>query len=293
MIASTRKKYLVDHKEMKSADYVKRFDTTIRHPVDEKDDAELDEEVKLELYPLISSYRRDIFSNGTLDVALLMSPQMSSVMATSEFLCADVTFPEVTHYKYLLNITCYNFLLQKWQVTARVMMNRLTAMAYEKSFELAFKCCTDSDPEFENGKNIVGFVVDFSDAQAKGFESVVGESKAIEVLRGCRVHWMRQAMKQADKMSNNEVEKKLFIKVCTHVPDVDEDHELSILLDVLSGQKSPACLEPLLNIEVTPEESAVKNIHWSRCKNWIKWWKRPRHARMFTKSMKEMTNAEW
>ena len=293
VIANARRKFLVGHKEVKAQQLIKMFDSLVKEKIDEKDNNQIeDDEVKEQLSALISIYRRDIYGDEKMELALLMSAQMSSVMSEAEFICADVTFPDVTPYKYLMNFTCFNYLLHKWQITARVLMTSLTAEAYAKTFEIAFKACTNINPEFDMGNNIEGFIVDFSDAQAKGFETTVGETKAAEVLRGCRVHWMRQAMKLSDRVSKNEVEKKLYVKICQKIPDVEDDVHLDLLFSILSGKKKPIYAKEI--IELLPEEEILDVAHWSeKSQNWAQWWTRSRHVRMFTKAMKLMTDAEW
>ena len=41
------------------------------------------------------------------------------------------------------------------------------------------------------------------------------------------------------------------------------------------------------------EEKAVNTSGWVGATEWAEWWSRPRHVKMFTKSFKDMTDADW
>eukprot|EP00112_Aurelia_sp_Birch-Aquarium-sp1_P022077 Seg6109.1 transcript_id=Seg6109.1/GoldUCD/mRNA.D3Y31 product="hypothetical protein" protein_id=Seg6109.1/GoldUCD/D3Y31 len=290
-IKNMRKKFLLDHKEISAKKYVQKFDSLVRRPLDEKDESELDGDVKDRIEKLVLPYQRNMHCDNDIDNALFMSPQMSSVLANSDFICADVTFPDVAFYKYLLNVAAFNLILMEWQVVARVLMTRMSSKAYTNAFDLIFTACTSDSPAFENGQGIVGIVVDFSDAQAKGVENVMGCKKAAEVLRGCRVHWMRQAERQAERIGENEIERRVFVKVCKAIPDETQDSKINTMFDVLSGKTKVSVLTTILELDA--EERSIDNARWSKAKHWTSWWRKPKHAKMFIKGAKEMSNASW
>ena len=79
---------------------------------------------------------------------------------------------------------------QLWLV-ARVRLDKQTAEAYALAFRKIFNHCFQSSKTFEVGKTLFGVVIDWSDAEAAGLNLAVGEHKAGELLKGCKVHWQR------------------------------------------------------------------------------------------------------
>lgn len=70
---------------------------------------------------------------------------------------------------------------------ARVLLNAQTSKAHATAFRKVFEGTTRRYPSFDNGKNIQGITVDFSDAEAKGLREVLGQEFVNKILRGCKV----------------------------------------------------------------------------------------------------------
>ena len=76
-----------------------------------------------------------------------------------------------------------------WMVVARVRLDKQTAEAYTLAFRKMFDHCSQSSKTFEDGKTLLGIVIDWSDAVAAGLNLAVGEHKTAELLKGCKVQW--------------------------------------------------------------------------------------------------------
>ena len=242
-IHNIRNKFLIDQKEISTRNYIQQFDVVLRKPVDERDKEMLDSGIMERMECLMLPYMRKVYSDDETELALSMSSQMSSVLASSEFICMDVTYPDVNLYRYLMNIAALNLQLIEWQVVIRVLMSRLTTKAYSTTaFGMVANECTAEYPAFQNGEGIVGILLYFSDAQAKGVKSVLGCQKAAEILRGCKVHWLRQAGKQSDKMCTTKAEENLIMRICKELQKIEDELKADFFFDVLSGTKESAYL---------------------------------------------------
>lgn len=145
-----------------------------------------------------------------MSTVVFATPQMLEVLAESLFVEADVTFPGITTFPYLLNIVAYNHLTIQFQVVARVLMSSLTAEAYKLAFGKVFSITTNLYPEFNHGAEVKGWILDFSSAQHQGLAKIIGE-KATEVIRGCEVHFMR-AVKKSQTRFRRMIAQKMFLR---------------------------------------------------------------------------------
>ncbi len=102
---------------------------------------------------------------------------MLEILAESDFVEADVTFPGCASFPYVLNMVAFNLRCNHFQVVARVVMSRLTAAAYKRSFAKVFEIATNIHPEFDYGSNVVAWIVDFSLSQYDGLASVINASE--------------------------------------------------------------------------------------------------------------------
>lgn len=66
-------------------------------------------------------------------------------------------------------------------------MNKLDAFAYQCAFEAIFGQVKKHHPKFAVGKSLKGIITDWSDTQLKGLQSVIGEDKTSQVVKGCQV----------------------------------------------------------------------------------------------------------
>ena len=69
--------------------------------------------------------------------ALAMSPLMTKMLSTAEFLQTDITYNENSQYPYLFNAVVFNEVTMEWMVVARVWLDDQSELGYK----LAFKKC--------------------------------------------------------------------------------------------------------------------------------------------------------
>jgi hypothetical protein len=88
------------------------------------------------------------------DYAVMAIPQMLELLAESEFIQADVTFPKTRVFPYLLNMVAYNPKRCEFQVVAGVLMSKLSGDAYKKAFGKVFEITTNCYPHFDHGNGV-------------------------------------------------------------------------------------------------------------------------------------------
>ena len=85
---------------------------------------------------------------------------MSSLLAESKFVEADVTYNETREYPYLFNMVAFNYVTMDWLVVSRVRMNKQDASAYGLAYSKTFSKCKSAHYSFQLGKTLLGIVVD-------------------------------------------------------------------------------------------------------------------------------------
>ena len=100
---------------------------------------------------------------------------MLTVLNEARFIEADVTFPRTKEFPYLLNMSSFNFETLRYQVVARVLMTHLTVAAYKEAFAKVLELTTNIHPEFEFGKGVRGWLLDFSEPQRDGLAANLGD----------------------------------------------------------------------------------------------------------------------
>ena len=82
----------------------------------------------------------------------------------------------------------------RWQIlfypgtpVARCLLNKQNGEAHGKVFREMFAAVNEQHNDFNNGQNIEGITVDFSDAEANGLEEPLGSQMTSKVLRECKV----------------------------------------------------------------------------------------------------------
>ena len=223
-------------------------------------------------------------------MAVLATPHMMSVLSTALFVQADVTFPGTKAFPYLLNMVTFNHGSLEFEVVARVLLSKISAKAYKEAFGKVFGITTQLHPEFENGANVLGRIVDFSDAQYTGLAHNIGD-RASEVIRGCSVHYKRNVDKVAQKVCQNEPSRQLFQKIAYKIQFLERQEDVCLAFDILTGTKELQEAEAFIHL--TEEELSVNTEKWVGAVNWANWWQRPRIVKMFTKCFKDMTDAVW
>ena len=232
------------------------------------------------------------------DFVYFATPQMLTVLNEARFIEADVTFPRTKEFPYLLNMSSFNFETLRYQVVARVLMTHLTVAAYKEAFAKVLELTTNIHPEFEFGKGVRGWLLDFSEPQRDGLAANLGD-QGTKVIIGCLVHYKRGVKKVADKVCNNDCRtKNLFKKIAYAIPLLDNQEDVDLAFEILCGKvelHEETVEEFLLSvIKVTQEETAdINTAGWLGAIRWAKWWSRVKITKMFTKSFTEMTEDEW
>jgi hypothetical protein len=220
----------------------------------------------------------------------MATPQMLELLAEAEFVQADVTFPKTRVFPYLLNMVTCNQQRLEFQVVARVLMSRLTGDAYKKAFHKVFEITTNCHPHFNQGNGITAWIVDFSEAHYNGIAANL-EKEWDLVIRGCDVHFRRNAEKTLVKVCVDESAQKLFRKIICKMPYLEHKTDMLLAFDIFNTA------QPLIKarnfMELTDEELLVKTDGWEKAKNWADWWIRSRILKMFTKSWKTMDDVDW
>ena len=84
--------------------------------------------------------------------------------------------------------------------------------------------------------------------------------------------------------------KYLFVKIGHLIQKLDKKGDLSLSFQMLCGEKS---LQDCSFLKLSEDELKANTDKWCKATKWAKWWSTPRIAKMFTKSCKEMTDADW
>ncbi len=116
---------------------------------------------------------------------------------------------------------------------------------------------------------------------------------------GCKVHYMRNVKKCADKVCGNDKESNMvFVKIAHAIPNLESQEDVHLAFAILTGETSinDENAEEFLTSEkvaLTETELDVDTSRWSSASNWAKWWSKPKILTMFTQSYREMTDADW
>ena len=135
-----------------------------------------------------------------------------------------------------------------------------------------------------------GVVTDWSDAEISGLKMAVGKALADQLLKGCKVHWQRSCQGVAERVSNKQREKSIFLKICSIIQKLDSSISIVACFEALCGVCSVESLLGLLP-ELFSQEDAkfVDNFcNWSSAKHWSQWWSRYDHLKMLSESFSTM-----
>ena len=186
--------------------------------------------------------------DGKIRFVFIMSPLMTKVATESDFIQCNITYDECKEYPYIFN-AAFNSSVMKWMVVARARLAEAYALAFRKIFDH----CSQSSKIFEVGKILLGVVIDWSNA---GLNLAVGEHKAAELLKGCKVHWQRTCQQITNRIAspkNKQKEKEVFLAIANQIQKQDP-------------VKIVACFETLygkelvkLNIEISQDADYVDN----------------------------------
>ena len=83
-----------------------------------------------------------------------MSPFMSSLLAESEFVEADIIYNETRESPYLFNMVAFSYITMDWVVVSHVRMTKQDASAYSLACSKTFNKCKHSNSDFEPASRI-------------------------------------------------------------------------------------------------------------------------------------------
>ena len=88
---------------------------------------------------------------------------MNRIADNADFMQCDVTYDETREYPYFFNAVVFNDTLM---VIGRIRLNEQNSNAYCLTFKKLLEICPSG--------NLLGLVIDWSDAQIKGIQLAVG-----------------------------------------------------------------------------------------------------------------------
>ena len=133
-------------------------------------------------------YMRNYCISPDISYQFIMSPFMSKVMASADFIQVDVTYGENSVLPYLFNATAFDDITMKWIIIARMRSNKENTSMYEIAFQQMFTTCNKDIPSYDVNTNLQGIVVDWSDTERAGLIKALGSELATKLMRGCAVH---------------------------------------------------------------------------------------------------------
>ena len=227
-----------------------------------------------------------------------MTPLMAKIAAVSEFIQTDITYDESREYPYLFNAVAFDQITMEYTVIARVRLSQQSAEAYALSFRKIIAKCKADCPEFEIGTTLLGIMIDWSDAEIKGLHLAVGKKQAEELLKGCKVHWLRSCQRVADRVSsspNKQLERRVFLEICRKIKTLDSRVDVVACFELLCGVRSVSNLLQKLPSLCTIQEATIidEQCNWSVAKHWAQWWTRATHLKMLSQIFSDMSSSVW
>ena len=206
--------------------------------------------------------------NG-INYIFVMSPFMAHTAARADFIQTDITYDHMQGYKYLFHAVAFNHVTMEWMIVARVWMDQQSSRAYELGFKKVFEQCNMADQNFKVGETLQGIVTDWSDAEIKGLQNVVGRENALKLLKGCKVHWLRSCQRVSEFIahsSNKHLECKVFMKIAAKIQTLPSAIEIIACFEALCGLRHLRLL-----IEKIPGICTEDETHYidSKC-DWSK-----------------------
>ena len=218
------------------------------------------------------------FEDG-INYLFTMSPLMNRIADNADFMQCDVTYDETREYPYLFNAVVFNDTLMEWMIIGRIRLNKQNSNAYRLAFKKLLEKCPSG--------NLLGLVVDWSDAQIKGLQLAVGNEKAEKLLKGCRVHWLRSCQRVAERISHSndrQRERDLFVHLAKQIPSLGSVLAVIACFEALCGVRQCTVLQEEYPYMCNAEDARFidENCDWSPIKHWAQWWTRSTHLKMLS-----------
>eukprot|EP00112_Aurelia_sp_Birch-Aquarium-sp1_P014358 Seg3094.1 transcript_id=Seg3094.1/GoldUCD/mRNA.D3Y31 product="ATP-dependent DNA helicase RecQ" protein_id=Seg3094.1/GoldUCD/D3Y31 len=292
------KKARVDPSVTKHYAIIHNFEHIIRSRVDnDGNSAEkgsptqrgFNEEVQAYLTP----YKIGHQLTDTFNLVYFVSRLMAKVITSADFIVANVTFPNVKEFPYLLNVVAFNYLTMEYMVCARVNMDRVSAKVYQMAFMEIFSCLNRYYPEFEEKSWAPAIAVDYSEAQIKGITNAVGKEKAFAILKGCKVHWMRSVLRIGSRVCKSEDELEVFKVIGKEIPEIEEAEVILKLFDILCGKVPLTELAEHVDCSAMPCLTTIDTTSWKGAESWSDWWVQQRHLKLLCGSLSDMDEEKW
>ena len=186
-------------------------------------------------------YLRAVGMEDGVSYILTMSPLMCDILTSADFMQADVTYDENTEYHYLLNVVAFNFSTMEWMTVARVRLSCETSDAYRIAFQKVINICRARHPDFSPTDDIKGIVIDWSRAEMNGLKLAVGETAAMQLLRGCQVHWIRSCQRICERVSTSKDKRKemsIFKKLASAITSLNDCAQIIACFEALCGERT-------------------------------------------------------
>ena len=134
------------------------------------------------------------------------------------------TLEIIYYFKY-----CYSFIIHVGHIVARVRLNRINTDGYAHCFRSIFETVKKDYPSFNIGDSLQGIVLDWSDQQMKGLETVVGITVAAKVAKECRVHFLRSVKRVSEQVNKNNAQSyRAFMTIVYEIPNQNNEKDVLI-----------------------------------------------------------------
>ena len=122
---------------------------------------------------------------------------------------------------------------------------------------------------------------------------MVARAKAMELLKGCKVHWQHSCQRVADRVatsSNRKREKDIFLAIASQVQKLESAVDIVSCFEALCGVRPIKELIRKIPTVCSFEDAKFidKQCDWTIAKHWAQWWTRSSHLKMLSKAFSPM-----
>ena len=176
---------------------------------------------------------------GERQYAYFQSPFQAHHWAAADVLYVDIDYTGCQCFPYLLNVVCQNSISTKYIACGRALLNREDAISIGKALSVLAGNVKKQHKNYNITTSHKEILVDFADAEANAFQASFGKDVAY-ILRGCRVHFLRSAMRVAKQVNSSSSSPGylIFMHIARRIPDESSKDIVQDEFDVLCGMKS-------------------------------------------------------
>ena len=158
-----------------------------------------------------------------------------------------------------------------------------------------FDHCKENYSDFDLSRSLLAVILDWSDAEINGLKAAIGNTLAVSLLKGCKVHWIRSCQRVANRVAsptNRDLEKKLFLQIAGKIQSLESAVDKIACFETLCGVYTIKQLLEKLPDVCTKEEAEDADLHkdWSGAKNWAQWWTQSTHLKMLSVAFTELND---